>query len=320
MAQLREMVPRTEAVYVTRLCLTKCTGRSLASESKNTPASQEIPNILRNLKSIPCAQHHASCLCPESNQFNSPIPPYFLKTPSVAWSSKWSLSFRSPTKNLYRNHTSPQIVPILSHIIQVEATPTDSLKIHFNIILLSRTMYSKWPLPLRSAHQNPVQTFSLTRHVPRACSSYSSRIRNPNNIWSVAQIITLLAVQRCPVTVNSLLLCPNIFLSTLFSSTLSVCYSFNIRDFHIKLCNRYRALCMYGQSPGWPGNPQDSVNLVWQQNALPRRRIPKKRYESRSDDDALYCETTGGATSWMPIPVEWRTAIIILRNTAGDIV
>ena len=74
---------------------------------------------------------------------------------------------------------------------------------------------------------------------------------------------------------------------------------------HIKLCNKYTAMCMYVQSHSWPGNPQDSVNQVWQQNVLPRRRIPKKLHDSRSDDGTQYSETTGGAPFWMPIPAEW---------------
>jgi hypothetical protein len=55
------------------------------------------------------------------------------------------------------------------------------LKIYFNIIFLSTPKSSKWSLPLRFLHQDPVCTspISHTCHIPAHCILSD----HPNNIW-----------------------------------------------------------------------------------------------------------------------------------------
>jgi hypothetical protein len=50
----------------------------------------------------------------------------------------------------------PATVPILSQLHPVPTTPSNSLKIHLNIILTSMSESPQWPLSLRFPHQNPV--------------------------------------------------------------------------------------------------------------------------------------------------------------------
>ena len=73
------------------------------------------------------------------------------------------------------------------------------LKIHLNIIFLSKPRSSKLSLSLTLFHRNPVQTshLSYTCHMPSP-SSFSWFYR-PNNIRREVQIIKLLAVKSSPV-------------------------------------------------------------------------------------------------------------------------
>ena len=122
----------------------------------------------------------------------------------------------------YRIHKSPPPVPILSHINLAHASPFHFLKIHIDIILSSKPGSSNWSLSLRSPNQNTIYTSPLTHtcYMPRA--SHSS--------WFDHRIIfyeyrswrsSLCSLLHSPVT--SSLLGPNIFLSTQFSNTLSLC-------------------------------------------------------------------------------------------------
>jgi hypothetical protein len=62
------------------------------------------------------------------------------------------------------------------------------------------------------------------------CSTHCRWFVHPNTICWRAQIMQLLITQFCPASVTSCLLGPNIFLSTLSSSTISLCSSSNVRD------------------------------------------------------------------------------------------
>jgi len=66
--------------------------------------------------------------------------------------------------------------------IQSSQTPSHFLKIHLNIILLSKSGSPQWSLSLRFPHQNPLHPSPLphTRHMPHP--SHSSRFYHPHNI------------------------------------------------------------------------------------------------------------------------------------------
>ena len=68
----------------------------------------------------------------------------------------------------HRTHKCPPSVPVLSQLHPVPTTPSNFLKIHFNIILPSTYWPPQWPLSLRLPHQHSVQSSILphTRHLP----------------------------------------------------------------------------------------------------------------------------------------------------------
>jgi hypothetical protein len=91
---------------------------------------------------------------------------------------------------------------------------------HFNIIFSSAPLSCEWSLSLRSPHQNPVYTSPpYMLHVPPISFFLFD---HPNDIWWKVQTIKLLVCSLlCPLDTLSLL-SPNIFLSTLFSISLSL--------------------------------------------------------------------------------------------------
>ena len=83
----------------------------------------------------------------------------------------------------YRVHKSPSLVSILSQFNPVTLT-SYFFKIRATIILPSTPRSSKWSLPFRFPHQNPVCTSPL----PDTCHmlhppSHPSWYNHPNNIW-----------------------------------------------------------------------------------------------------------------------------------------
>ena len=120
----------------------------------------------------------------------------------------------------YRSHKCPLPVSILSQIDPVHNPTSLFLKIHLHIILPSKPGSPKWSLSLRFPHKNPVYSSPLThtRYMPHPSLDFITRTKVGEKYRSLSY--SLWSFLHSPVT--SSLLGPNIFLSTLFSNTLSL--------------------------------------------------------------------------------------------------
>ena len=87
-----------------------------------------------------------------------------------------------------RIHNSPPPVPVSSHSNPVRASPSNFVKVYFNIILPSKPTSSKCSLSTRSPHLHAVCTSPVphTCYMPRP--SHSSWFDHTNNIWWGIQI------------------------------------------------------------------------------------------------------------------------------------
>ena len=110
-------------------------------------------------------------------------------------------------------------------------TPSHFLKIHLNIILPSAPGFSKWSpssgFPTKILYAPILSPHAC--HMPRP--SHYSGLDHPHNIWG--EEYRSLRSSSCGVLhspVTSSLVGPHIYLSTLFSNTLSLRSSLNVSD------------------------------------------------------------------------------------------
>ena len=93
----------------------------------------------------------------------------------------------------------PVTCPYLSARSVQSTSPSHFLKIQLNIIFPSPPRSTKWFLPLRFPHQNPVYTPLLPHTCYIACSSQSPLIDHPNSVWWGVQINKLLIMHSSPL-------------------------------------------------------------------------------------------------------------------------
>ena len=126
---------------------------------------------------------------------------------------------------------APVACPCPEPYQSIPCPPSHFQKIHLTIILASMPGSPKWSPSLRFPHQNPVYTFPRPHTCYTPCLSHSYFDHLHNICWGVQNIKLLVYISPLPVTLA--LLGPNILLSTLFSNTLSLRSSLNVRSkFH----------------------------------------------------------------------------------------
>jgi hypothetical protein len=115
------------------------------------------------------------------------------------------------------------------HWLLFHMTPSYESKVHFNIINPPTSRSSKWSLSFWLSDHCPVCIPRLhSCYMPSPC--HPVRLDYSNYTWQRVQITKLLVMQFFPLSRHLISLRSKIFLSTLFSNTLSLWPSLNVRD------------------------------------------------------------------------------------------
>ena len=123
----------------------------------------------------------------------------------------------------YFIYKGPPFVPVLSQTNTIHALPSRTLKIHFNIILLSMPGSSTWPLSVVYSLLMPLCAMFPTLLI---LLDFTIQIIFGEQYRSLSS--SLCSFLHSPGT--SSVLGPNIFLSTVFLNILSLCFSLFVKD------------------------------------------------------------------------------------------
>jgi hypothetical protein len=128
----------------------------------------------------------------------------------------------------------------LSWALSIQSNPIHTIpsylsKIHFDIVHPPTSWSSQWSLSFWLSNQYSICTPLHPYSCYMARPSHPSWLDYSHYTWRRVQVTKLLIMQFSPTSclrppVSSSLFGPNILLNTLFSNTLSLCSSLNVRD------------------------------------------------------------------------------------------